>query len=221
MNGCNNWRRAADCLAPLALATLAIGLTACSREAPPGPAWDFTRLDSTGVEMAGGVALHHSCVRDGRTGLLWEVKQDEPGLHHRDDLYTWYSSDASSNGGEPGVADGGTCGSPPCDTESFVAAVNAAGLCGRNDWRMPSRDELLTVVDPRRIGTGATMDPEYFPETAEAEYWTGTTFTMYPQGAWVVDTIYAHDRVDAKIESKRVRLVSGSKTAVKPKGRGR
>jgi len=221
MYDCNNWRRAADFMAPLGLAMLAMGLVACSREAPPHPAWDFARLDATGAEMAQDVALQHSCVRDGRTGLLWEVKQAEPGLHYQNDLYTWYSSDASSNGGEPGVADGGRCGLPPCDTESFVEAVNAAGLCGRNDWRMPSRDELLTLVDQRRIGKGPTMDPDYFPGTVAAEYWAGTSFTMYPQGAWVVDTMYAHDRVDGKTEAKRVRLVSGSKTAVRPKGRGR
>lgn len=221
MNGCKVRNPGSVGGRTLALGLLAMLLVGCGRQAPQGPAWDFARVDAGGAELAAGVTVGHVCVLDRRTGLLWEVKQSTPGLHHRDDLYSWHSSDASEHGGEPGLAGGGSCSLERCDTEAFVAAINAAGLCGRTDWRMPSRDEALTLLDPVRIGHGAVLDPAYFAGAVEAEYWTGTTFKMYPRGAWAIDTIYAQDRVDWKTNAKRVRLVSGSKSAVKPKGRGK
>jgi hypothetical protein len=203
------------------LAATGLMLAGCGREPPPRPDFDFTRIGADGALLEQPGEGEHHCVLDGRTGLWWEVKRATPGLHDRDALYTWYHSDKSEHLGEPGLAGGGECSLERCDTEAFVAAVNAAGLCGRNDWRLPSRDEALTILDGTRVGTGPTLDPQYFPDTVKGEYWTGTTFRLYPQGAWVIDTIYALDRVDGKFEPKRVRLVSGPRDAVKPKGRGR
>lgn len=198
----------------LALFTLA----GCGQPDPAGPQWDFVKVDQAGAELAVEISLH-PCALDRRTGLLWEARtaatENLPGV------FTWYNPDADAHLGFAGVEDGGECGLARCDTDAYVTAANAAGWCGRNDWRMPSRDELLTLVDPARIGQGPTLDPVYFPGTAAGEYWTATTFTMYPQGAWAIDTIYAQDRVDWKTSAKHVKLVSGSKSAVKPKGRGR
>lgn len=205
----------------LVAALFAALLAGCGRQESQSPAWDFVKVDANGALLPAGNLQAHHCVLDNRTGLLWEVKQAAEGLHHAGDAFTWHSSDAAEHGGEPGLVNGGSCGQSPCDTEAFVAAVNEATLCGRNDWRMPSRDELLTLLDSSRIGQGAAMDPDYFPGAAAAEYWAGTTFRMYPQGAWAIDTVYAQDRVDWKINAKRTRLVSGSRTAVRPKKRGR
>lgn len=221
MNSCNIRRLVTGSSVVLTVALLAVLQSGCGRQAQEGPAWDFARLDASGALLADEDPGEHHCVLDRRTGLHWEVKQAAAGLHHQADLFSWHSTDAAEHGGEPGLADGGTCGLAHCDTEAFVAAVNEAGLCGLNDWRMPSRDEALTLLDSTRIGTGATLDPVYFPGAVEAEYWTGTTFRLYPQGAWAIDTIYAQDRVDWKSNLKHARLVSGSKSAVRPKGRGR
>jgi chitinase len=221
MNSCNMKRWMAGASAVLAVAGLAALQSGCGQQAPQGPAWDFARIDARGAVLPDEHAGEHQCVLDRRTGLFWEVKQAAPGLHHRDDLFSWHSADAAEHGGEPGLADGGRCGLARCDTGAYVEAVNQATLCGLADWRMPSRDEALTLLDSARIGKGPTLDPRYFPGTVGAEYWTGTTFRLYPQGAWAIDTIYGQDRVDWKTSLKHVRLVSGSKTAVRPKGRGR
>lgn len=221
MNSCNMRRRVAGTSAALGLALLGTLQSGCGRQAPQGPAWDFARIDASGAVLPDEHPGEHHCVLDRRTGLFWEVKQAAPGLHHRDDLFSWHSTDAGEHGGEPGLADGGNCGLARCDSGAYVAAVNQATLCGLDDWRMPSRDEALTLLDSTRIGEGPTLDPRYFPGTVAAEYWTGTTFRLYPQGAWAIDTIYGQDRVDWKTSLKHVRLVSGSKTAVRPKGRGR
>jgi hypothetical protein len=223
MNGFSLSHRGASGAAAAALGLLLVAgaLSGCGREPPQAVPWDFAKIDADGAELAEGSLAEHFCVLDRRTGLLWEVKRSTPGLHHHDELYSWYSSDEADHLTEPGLANGGICGLERCDTEAFVEAVNTAGLCGRDDWRLPSRDEALTVLDPARIGAGPAMDTEYFPHAVEAEYWTATTFRMYPQGAWAVDTIYGQDRVDWKTSSKRARLVSGPKDAVRPKRRGR
>lgn len=219
MNGCHGLPGLA--VRPLTAVLALLALAACGRGAPAEPGWDFARVDAGGALLAAGTTAAHDCVLDRRTGLLWEVKQLHDGPRERDQLYSWYNPDAAEHNSEPGLQDGGRCEHAPCDTTAFVAAVNAAGLCGRSDWRMPSRDEALTLLDPARIGQGAVLDPAYFPDAVAGEYWTGTTFRMYPQGAWAIDTVYAQDRVDWKTEAKRVRLVSGPKDAVKPKRRGK
>jgi len=69
-----------------------------------------------------------------------------------------------------------------CDTEKFVADVNAAALCGYNDWRMPTRRELLTLV---HAGTwNPSIDATYFPNTNAVAFQTGSSFV--PASARVV-----------------------------------
>jgi hypothetical protein len=52
-----------------------------------------------------------ACTRDNITGLIWEIKTDDNGLRDKDYSYTWYSTDAASNGGNAGSAGSNTCGS--------------------------------------------------------------------------------------------------------------
>ena len=48
-----------------------------------------------------------------------------------------------------------------CNTQSYVAAVNEAGLCGKKDWRMPNVDELRNWA---HTGLGLpAVDGNYFP----------------------------------------------------------
>ena len=51
-----------------------------------------------------------------------------------------------------------------CDTAKFVADVNAAGLCGAGDWRLPTREELRSIVDYSRYDPA--IDTAWFPESA-------------------------------------------------------
>lgn len=142
----------------------------------------------TGSEAAGS---RWSCVRDNHTGLVWEVKDnDSASLHYHANTYTWYNTDAASNGGTSGTAGGGVCSISTCDTQSYVAAVNAAGLCGFNDWRLPSPREAGTIVD---FGLSQpAIDTHFFPHVSSNQdpltaphvyYWTAMPQASYPDTA--------------------------------------
>ncbi|MCX7086850.1 MAG: DUF1566 domain-containing protein, partial [Methylococcales bacterium] len=115
--------------------------------------FSFTKISSSGAFLAAS-ATQWNCVKDNVTGLMWEVKTDDNGLHDKDWSYTWYEPDNSKNGGNAGTQTGVTaaCGNTgSCNTAAYVQAVNAEGWCGANDWRMPTRDELSGIAALDRV----------------------------------------------------------------------
>ncbi len=170
--------------------------------------FDFTKLDNSGNELA-ATATGHSCVRDNVTGLVWEVKTDNGGLHDKDNTYTWYNPDNGTNGGNAGTPNGGTCptATGDCDTSGFVTAVNSAELCGQSDWRLPTRKELRTITN---LSTGnPAIDTAYFPNTKNSFYWSSSPNAGNNNYAWGVNFYYGYDYGYHKDTSYFVRLVRG------------
>ena len=140
--------------------------------------FSFTKLDSAGDALEAD-AWSWSCVQDNVTGLIWEAKDSyKNSLHYRADKFNWYGTDAATNA-DVGHADddGDICNgydsSDPatyCNTKAFVARVNAAGLCGASDWRMPSMGELRSIQDYSR--EDPSIDTNYFPDTRSGYYWS-------------------------------------------------
>lgn len=85
-----------------------------------------------------------ACTFDTTTKLMWEVKSTDSGLHDRRWTYSWYEPQTTSP--VKGWSSSGTCGLPKCDTQHLREATNAGALCGFTGWRMPSRQELGTLV---------------------------------------------------------------------------
>ena len=151
------------------------------------------------------------CVFDSSTRLLWQTKTLEPGLNQASNTYSWYDPDEAN--GEldyRGLEDGGSCVGSKCDTWHYVKAVNAAGLCGYNDWRVPGKDEIYSISDIRRLNTPPTIETKAFPHTQSAEYWTANDYSFQYDAAWAWNFALGHDRVDWKKEAKYVRLVRGT-----------
>ncbi len=148
--------------------------------------FDFTKISSTGAALPADAAAW-SCVKDNVTGLIWEVKTDDSGLHDKDWTYTWYDTNMATNSGDNGTANGGSCGGTSnCDTSSYVAAVSAAGWCGATaGWRMPSVTELQSIANLSR--SYPAIDTAYFPNTVSSWYWSGTPYAGYASLAWYVD----------------------------------
>lgn len=152
----------------------------------------FVRLNEQGSPLTSQQAKYESepwsCVSDARTGLTWEVKTDNLFLRDMQWVYTWYEPASTDKQGYAGKADGGKCheGSA-CDTQAYVAAINAQKLCGYDDWRLPKTFELHTLLDRSRNCPGTCIDTHYFPNTAKGGYWTSMPFDEFICYAWGID----------------------------------
>ncbi|MCH8071872.1 MAG: DUF1566 domain-containing protein [Proteobacteria bacterium] len=152
-----------------------------------------------------------ACVEDTVTGLVWELKSDAAGLHDWRNTYSWFNPNEANNELDyRGVPDGGECSGSQCDTWDFLRTVNKAGHCGYFDWRMPTRNELMSISDLSRSDNPPTANLDYFPFMQADEYWTGFDYGMQYQSAWAWNFFYGHDRVDWKKSPKFVRLVRGT-----------
>ena len=170
--------------------------------------FDMTRLNQDGSVNDGKDYAKQpwACVQDNKSGLIWEVKKSEPGLHNINNTYSWYDPNKDSNGGFAGKANGGTCAGSNCDTESYLKAVNAEKLCGFTDWYLPSRYELNTIVDTNVFFPGPTLPKAFSPESLPGKYWTDTTFKTRRASAWVWRFDYGSDYVTEKSDALNVRL---------------
>lgn len=170
--------------------------------------FDMTRLNQDGSVNDGKdyAAQPWACVKDNQSGLVWEVKKSEPGLQNSNNTYSWYDPDQNSNGGFAGKANAGVCTGSDCDTAAYAKAINAIKLCGLDDWYLPSRFELNTIVDTSVPLPGPTLPKAFFPESLPGKYWTDTTFRTRRVGAWVWRFDQGSDYVVEKTEALNVRL---------------
>jgi hypothetical protein len=111
-------------------------------------------------------------VTDARTGLMW-------------DQCTW---------GLSGTTPGSQCtvGSASSQfwqqTLGISVTANAmnggTGYKGHHDWRVPNKNELMSIADPTQT---PAIDSTVFPNTIEAWYWTSTTYFPSQNSAWIID----------------------------------
>lgn len=174
---------------------------------------DYSKISNTGnvlpsSAVRGTGANEWGCTRDNVTGLIWEVK-NASGFRGKDDTYTWY--DAFAPGGNPGTPNGGTCSTPgECDTGNYRRQVNEAGLCGRNDWRIPTIRELQSIVDFGRMYP--SIDTGYFPDIPfvfEREYWSDMSYAANASFAWLVSVNINRTMYLLKSSKRYIRLVRG------------
>lgn len=163
-----------------------------------------------------------ACTYDSRTNLIWEVKTNDQSLRGKDWTYTWYNSN-SSDGNKGAISGTNNCGTPGrCDTETFVQDVNAQGLCGAKNWRLPSSDELRSLIYcssnlPQTWNKQATfcegdyqaptVDLNFFPNTRSAWYSSATAHTLKPDNAWYVNFVNGSGGYDLKSGNNALRLV--------------
>ncbi len=131
-----------------------------------------------------------SCVRDRVSGLIWEGKPDSGKL-------AWMSTQAGPKGTGMLTDTYGPHNHPapgsrantdaysyhgdgrPGDAMAYVAQVNAMGLCGFTDWRLPTVAELHGLVDLGELVDGrsaqwpaerAAVDGRWLPNTVPGNY---------------------------------------------------
>jgi hypothetical protein len=184
----------------------------------------LTKLDAAGLPLPGSAATW-ACVRDEATGLIWEVKTGDGGLRDRDWWYLWYNPSPTDNGGSAGSPDGvepgpwcsgvweatcNHCFDPDrCDTAKYVEDVNAEGLCGASDWRLPAREELRSIVDNSRVAPA--IDADWLGPTAPYTYWSASPYAGSADRAWQVSMHYGLVLNELKSLTDHVRLVRGAR----------
>lgn len=182
--------------------------------------FNFTKIDASGAVLANS-ASEWSCVKDNVTGLTWEMKTNDNGLHDKDDSYVWYESDPRlGNGGLPGyekatdydpsrndqTCSGFSMGNNAsyCNTKAFVNRVNQATYCGVNNWRLPTREELNSLVDYQ---ASPRIDTSYFPLVQSNYYWTSVPYAYLNKHVWTINFQYGGGSPWEKHYNYPVRLV--------------
>lgn len=187
-------------------------------------AFDFTKLDQFGDELP-DTSNDFACIRDNVTGLIWELKEPEVNpppastLRAANNRYSFVNSSAG-NGDEAGVpaAALSTCPSAEdCGIEVYVDEVNQTAYCGGANWRLPTLEELMSIVDFGRLGENHLLDPAFFrfePAFAVQNnmfYWTTQSSAEGGGGvsAWVLDIRNGNDNTLPKQQNQLgyVRLV--------------
>lgn len=179
------------------------------------PGFSFTKIGASGETLPAS-ASSWVCVKDNVTGLMWEVKTNDGGLRDSAKNYTNYDSTTQNQLGT---------GSPPTQAQidadnnsvGFKNAVNAAGLCGATDWRLPNAPELRgLLVNYAAAYPGSTIDASNASNTQAYVYWTSTPLDGYPGFAWNVSLnnsgVYGYG---LRVNYYRVRLVAGSASKTK------
>jgi len=178
--------------------------------------FDFTKLCTSG-KAAGeadcppnpslGKGLKNwACTRDNVTGLVWEIKM-ESGLRSHSNTYTWYNPDETMNGGKSGLKNGGKCEGSDCDTRAYIEAINEIALCGSTEWRLPTKRELLSIVNNGSFKPA--VDIRLFPNTLSSQYWTSSPYPEDPNLAWQVYFLYGEALPSYKNQNNHIRLVHG------------
>jgi hypothetical protein len=133
-------------------------------------------------------------VTDNNTGLVWQQQDDGPG-------YNWYVAsgiyDATQN---PESMD--VCGS--------------LDLGGATDWRLPTKKELMSIVDYAIPFPGPTNNTAYFQNRRGSNDWSSTTVAGDPDSAMHVNFEIGGVYSDYKFYGLSVRCVRGGQSPSSP-----
>lgn len=163
----------------------------------------FTKRDADGAALP-AAAGSWKCVRDEVTGLIWEAKTDDNGLHDGRAIFKW---------GGGGIS--GFCYIlSTCDTDTFIAAVNSEALCGYTDWRLPKMEELQSIADYSKVTPGPFLDTNYFPHYIDLngylqEYWSASRRIDVGSGVWFFEVSSGQTPSGNQSGERGVRLVRG------------
>jgi len=122
----------------------------------------FTKLGNKGKKLPDTAAWQegYRMALDNNTGLIWEVKSPKKGdVNFCDHTYSW-----------------------PDAQRKYIKKINAKKYGGFNDWRLPNKDELRSIIDYGR--TNPAVDAWYFPHCKTVFYWTSVPYKMQLPFIW-------------------------------------
>lgn len=166
--------------------------------------WQGDGNENTGTQWA--------CVQDHHTGLLWEVKSGDADHPQYSSLrYSWYVPEATINGGNAGLESIDNCNGIACNTMAYINYLNAENYCGYSNWRLPTVNELMTLVVTENIDLA--MDSHYFPNAKNDQYWSKQTYAPIRERAWYLYFSDGSTGSTIKEAPNFLRLVTDNRTA--------
>ena len=146
----------------------------------------FTKLRNNAKEINENAGWDDGCrmVKDKNTGLIWEIKSpNSADLNYKHNKYTW----------------DGAC--------KYVLKLNKNSYGGFDDWRLPNREELRSLVDYK--GNILAIDNKYFPNCLPAFYWSSIPFAKDNSFIWGVYFAYGCAICYLKHSFYHIRAVRG------------
>lgn len=122
------------------------------------------------LSFSSGTASEASCMLDNNTGLMW-VKdlKTVPVIGSSTSSAVGYPSATSYQNGI-----------------TTIAEMNKAGYCGHNDWRLPSINEISSLINYTAKNPQTYLTTKGFANLApgDGDYWTSTSFAPNQEAPW-------------------------------------
>jgi hypothetical protein len=175
------------CIAPRWIQTIAVAGALVAFEAH---ALCSTTLGASPTPLSDFVVDNDGTVTHSKTGLIWKrCEEGQSGSSCEigaSQVFTWFDA---------------------------LAVAKDSAFAGNNDWRLPSKQELMSIVDETCFFP--SINELVFPNTAPRSVWSSTTITAFPANAWFVEFGYASSGHGSKLSSvarNGVRLVRGGQS---------
>ncbi len=90
--------------------------------------------------------------------------------------------------------------------EAAVVNLNAKQVAGHNNWRLPTVEELNTIVERQCFKPAINLDA--FPFSPEAGFWSSTTAAGINARAWIVHFLHGQQYIANQMQDWRVRPIA-------------
>ena len=214
-----------SCFSPrsLLLPLTAAVLTACSAEAPPPPA--APALSAAELDAANRAVFDALDAREQAASTRFEMRNDGTAIETTTGLM-WMRCAFGQ------VWQAGSCAGEAklFNWHRALEAAEGYVFAGHGDWRLPTRDELTTLVycssgvrrAPDADGVPGTCEGDYraptllsavFPNAPVHKFWSGTQDERHSFGAWGVSFVNGATGVGVQTEYVLLRLVRSTADA--------